>query len=836
MLLILRTLLSASLLLASCSAFAQTNASEKTPTHPLMPGLRCDALNETDWARPFHDRVGSGFSPLVCNMRSTPRVWSTLPASGQLRWLTVLRDTENHSRVLVNDGRLRMVSQDGTVIWTSAKVAPVLYHGPLRGGEKDYLLLGGRAVIPAADSDGKTTGAQLVLMDASTGHVEWQYVFENPRGHVKSSFGDVLPEKPGLEAAVFLSHTGEGCLLNFPPSGDPEFVWKKDVVVPGEFDEQFDHGCDIKLDFSQPDQPVIWNIRRFRCRGFDARTGEMLSSLTYDIGGARRRNYGPWNLGTGHDGQPVISVVSTRVQTHVHAIELSRDGENRLAWEHYYGEVHKESPGVVVEHLAIADLDNDGVTEVAYSVRDPKRNLKSFVRVRDAQTGAIEVELADCWGIAAPQLVGSDQASCLLTVADPQGRMPRQGDINVYAFDGSDKVRLLGEIPNARIYGSVTVTHVGRQELLLHQTGTQNNNRLACYDIQDGQLRESRNTNAVGLLQSAIQAELTGPDGESIFLNTNGNGRLQARNWAGALSWELDLAGKYTPSISASDWDGDGRAELFVAHPDNTLTVHSFNSQGDCEKVYAGDYLSATSWSPTVMLDKDGRRRLVSPTRNTKGNLEIRLTDSQMAVSAMELPISADVANAIVVNVGSFLPDGRQGIAVSVSDAASAQQGVYLLDSNSGNLLWHRDRYEDGHIAMPYTIRGVPAAFDFDGDGAEEVVMDLLSYMAFVRGDDGSFAYVLPSANIRSNNCLFAGRLYNSFSPVFESPVATKPHWLVTAGIGSLGLMNPDPREGIWKHELMYQMPRRLGMIDADGDGVMEVGYARCQSRSLYVP
>jgi|GEM_PF-969025 len=816
------------LVLATHSSSAKPDDDKKLLTHPLVPGLRSSQLNETDWARPFHDAIGSGFSPLVCDIESTSRVWSSIGTPGQLRWLIVLAGDNGRARVLVNDGRLRLIDTNGQLIWTSTKVAPVLYHGPLRGGSKNYLLLGGRAQLKSSDNEqrGKTTGAQLVLMDADTGDVEWRHVFSNPRGHVKPAIGDILPEMPGREVAVFLSHTDEGCLINFPPTGDPEFVWQKKVTIPGEFDEQFDHGCDIRLDVSQPNAPIIWNVRRFRCRGFDARTGEMLSTLSYDIGGAHRRNYGPWSLGVGRDGQALACVVSSRVQTHVHGIELSRKGENRLAWQHYYGEVHKESPGVVVEHLAIADLDGDGITEVAYSVRDPKQTLRTFVRVRDAQTGKIEVELPDCWGIGAVQKVGTDEMSCLLTVSDPDGRMSLQGDISVYVFENPNTVQSVGKIPNAKQWGPATVTHHGHNELLLRQTDAYNNSTLVCYDIRNDRLQETRRTAAEGLLQSRVRAELPDANGDSILLNTNHDGQLQALNWLGDLVWALPLAGRYTPSISAADWDGDGKAELFVAYPNDVLNVYSVGANGEGVKEYSGKYLSTASWNPTVLRDKEGRRRLVSPAAGSTGNLEIRLTGCDGFVAGMELPIPASVPNAIVINVGDFLPGGRQAIAVSVSDAASAQQGVYLLDVGTGKLLWHRDRYKDGLVAMPYTMRGVPAAYDFDGDGAEEVVMDLLSYMAFVRGNDGSFAYILPSSNIRTTDSMYAGKLYNSFSPVFKSTTDKKAHWLVTSGIGSVGLMKPDPSEGIWKHELVYDMPRRMGMIDVDNDGVLEVGYA----------
>lgn len=818
--------------LAALACSARSDGPQPTATHPLVPGLRSDDLNDTDWARPFHDRVGSGFSPLTCGITAAPKAWSVIESPGQLRWLTPLTDATQGTRILVNDGRLRLVDLDGRVLWTSTHVAPVLYHGPLRGDHRNYLLLGGRAAIPGSEDSpqGKTTGPQLLLLNVQTGLVEWRHVFHSPQGLVKPAVGDILPEKRGLEAAVFLSHAEEGCLISFPPSGDPEIVWQKQVVIPGEFDEQYDHGCDIKLDLSQPDQPVIWNVRRFRCRGFDARTGEMLSTLSYEIGGAHRRNYGPWNLGTGRDGQPLICVVSNRVQTHVHGIELTRSGNNRLAWQHYYGEVHKESPGVVVQHLAIADSDNDGITEVVYTVRDPKQDLRTFVRVRDAQTGRVEVELPDCWGLAVIPDTGSDGATCVLALEDPGGRMPHQGDLRVYTLEQPNSARLIGTIPNARTWGPLTVTQHGHRELLMRHTDESGRAALVCCDISNGELQETRRTTATSLLSGSLQAELTGEDREPVYLNTSRQGQLQASTWSGEVTWELPLAGRSVLPVSAADWNDDGRAELFVAGPRGAapglLNVYSFDAQGNTEPQFETEYLTTTVWSPTIVRGEDGRARLIAPAADSSGNLEIRLVDCTGSESQIGLPIPAAVPNSIVVNAGDFLPGAKPGIAVSVSDNASAQQGVFLLDVEAGRVIWHRDRYRDGAVAMPYTMRGVPVTYDFDGDGADEVVMDLLSYMAFVRGHDGSFAWILPSANIRSDDCLYAGRLYNSFSPVYRSAEDTQAHWLVTAGIGSVGLMKPDPREGHWKHELTYDMPRRLGMIDVDQDGVMEVGYA----------
>ena len=53
------------------------------------------------------------------------------------------------------------------------------------------------------------------------------------------------------------------------------------------------------------------------------------------------------------NGHPLICVVTENVQEHVHAIRLHREGENELAWSHYYGELYIV-PGVALEHITIA--------------------------------------------------------------------------------------------------------------------------------------------------------------------------------------------------------------------------------------------------------------------------------------------------------------------------------------------------------------------------------------------------------------------------------------------------------------------------------------------------
>jgi hypothetical protein len=128
----------------------------------------------------------------------------------------------------------------------------------------------------------------------------------------------------------------------------------------------------------------------------------------------------------------------------------------------------------------------------------------------------------------------------------------------------------------------------------------------------------------------------------------------------------------------------------------------------------------------------------------------------------------------------------------------------------------------------------LPVAFDFDGDGLEDIGMDLYSYMAWLRGLDGSFVFVQHTRNIRAEGALGVGHLQHSFVPLFQEPTATKPHWFVPlGGYGPVGLMEPGPGAAVWKEELEEAIPVKIGMVDVDGDGALEVAYAYKRGRTF---
>lgn len=803
---------------------AATQAAEvehaKRDTHPLMPGIRSTEMWNRDWPRTHHDKLATGFSPLVCGMTAAPAEWASIPVPGQVGWMRVVARGSDEA-LLINDSHLRLITGKGDEQWSAAAAGNLVYCGPLHGDGRQCLLLG--------------SGRYLREVDLDTGQTLWTHEFQPAHVDLVVRVADILPERPGLEAAVFLNHGEEGSLWSFPPNSQPELMWQQTVVKPGEFDERYDHHSGIELDLSQPAEPVIWNVRRFRCRGIDARTGRMVSSLEYEIGGEPRRNYGTWALGKDHRGQPLAVVLGESVQLHAHAIRLNRSGQNELAWQRYYGEVYKDAPGVALAHLAIADLDGDGTTEVAYSIRDPTHDYRSFVRVRDAETGQVEFELADHWGAAVLPADDANKTTLLLAYAAPAGATPAQGDLAAHVVDDAWPARKVRGWKNAEVVRPATSSRPS-QSFWVRAAGAKGDRVLERYRWSGLAVDAMQTLQVSAAPTAALAAIIRSSDGGETFVLQSTDGRLLFADQQGQVSAEVPLHGLGLPTVSAADLDGDHRAELLVSLPQRRMHVVSFDDNGDA--VLRSELASAAQWfdlGPVAYdLLGDGVPAIVRTAPATDGALVVsaaRLGGKPLWQTRLD--VAAQEVEGCQINAGQFLAADHAGVAVSVTDGRQIREGTYLLDGRTGQVRWFKSKYRDGSTIMPYRSRGVPTAIDFDGDGIEEVGMDLLSYMAFLRGADGSFAYVCPTRNIRTENAVYGGHLYNTYCPIFARPADSRPHWFVIGGFGPFGVMSPDPTQGIWRVDLGYDVPPKIGLVDVDGDGQMEVGYAAENDRTF---
>jgi hypothetical protein len=336
-------------------------------------------------------------------------------------------------------------------------------------------------------------------------------------------------------------------------------------------------------------------------------------------------------------------------------------------------------------------------------------------------------------------------------------------------------------------------------------------------------------------------------NGSPRLLVTGSRGALEYLTWEGKRLWELPLVGGSTSTLSAGDLNGDGRPELvaltsgnrvrsFALHqpptPEGSGSALRFdtNHQPLFQEIANHEFHSRRGRLSPLLYDLEGNGKLclVCPGTREEGKLAVHAFRGNGALLwETVLDASTDAGGmAVGWNAGQFLPGPRAGVAISIGNDERTREGTFMLEGRTGKVLWFRDLYRDTNAVRGFVPLGVPAAFDWDGDGVEEISMDMYSYMAMIRGADGSMAFLRHTSNISGKDALYAGTLYNSFCPVYRESSDTQPHWFVPLGFGSIGLMNPEPTGGIWKEELEYDLPDKVGMVDVDGDGRMEVGYS----------
>jgi hypothetical protein len=221
-----------------------------------------------------------------------------------------------------------------------------------------------------------------------------------------------------------------------------------------------------------------------------------------------------------------------------------------------------------------------------------------------------------------------------------------------------------------------------------------------------------------------------------------------------------------------------------------------------------------------------GEMCLIAPGTTDDGHVTIRAYRADQSLlweSTLDYSTAYD-ANVVTCNAARALPGGAPAVVVHLTNSLRSDDATFGLDGRTGKVLWVRRGTYNG---MPYRPEGIVGAIDVDGDGLDELANDMLAYMAYHNGDDGSFALVKPLSDLGT----VAG-LYNCFTPLYRNASDARPHWLVPSGTGNSGMMGPD-FQTLWSENAGYDVPGHVGIIDVDGDGVLEAGYANKSSRNF---
>jgi len=789
----------------------------------LLPGVWSDEVRNPAWPSTFHDPWLTGFSPLPCDMPKAPDLWATIELGGAARWAIFLPDRQGGSFLLVQDARLRCIDATGKVVWERPGVEAIFYE-PLHGD--------GTWTV------GAVAGRTLLLLDARSGQPFWQRSFEGTIGTGQVRVARFLEEFPGKQLVVFPQYARTGQVFVFERGQrSPKLLWQTEEAGVVNWPQRADHGASVVVD---PHGREIWNVRHHTINVFDAGTGRLLHRHEFRVRGKRRRNYGPVLAVRAGEANSLLAVMSQRVEHHFCCFRRESSGSFARLFERFFGYVYAPADhGACVAYTpsGLGDADADGHPDVAYSVRTAGPKPETRTVICDLSTGQQRV-LPQTWLAGLADLDGDGKKE-VLAYEDVAAEMPGRGTLRVFRFTESGSLEGMGRIQDVRLvtrplspieqpgWAAWTNLDLSAPAVLTGPEGAAalvrrlDSGRTRLLKLEGGELRllpapsviERGEVLAVGRWRES---------GPHLVVIQTAAGQLELAARSGDVQFQLPLRGGAAALSSAVDLNGDGRCELVTRCPDGRLRVHRIDDSGRAKLVWSAPFEAQTSrLSPLARdLTGDGGPEVVGFGRAADGVPTVRCHDHDGRI-LWETPLPMPGSSTIVKWIaGDFCGPGRSGLFVSVQQDL-AREASFLLDGRNGRIVWQGPTANTPGGVRTCSPVGIPTAFDFNGDGWDDVLLDYRDYVAVLNGRDGSFLQSPISLPPVPAGWKVA---YSSFTPVRASG-RMKPHFLLPLGHGGIGLLGPDLRTEVWFHKPYYDTPQKVGLIDVDGDGRLEVGY-----------
>jgi outer membrane protein assembly factor BamB len=820
--------------------------------HPLMPGVQSAGILSTDWPVSFHDQLVSGFSPLTCGMNKSPKIWSEFHLGGKASEAVYLyEDTINDSLngengtpfLLVKDSRLRRIDSSGKEVWSIPSGA-VLFYQNLHGEfSKDFYEKNGFA---------KTLGVQqgnaLLLVNPNTGKIYWKKQFQGSIGPDKIRVAKTILPNPGKQIFVFPKYCDQAYCYGFLKGKlEPVEIWKTEAGVR-DWQTEADHGVSTII---EPDGTVIWNVRHHTINMHDVLTGKWKRRFEFKIKGQFRRNYGPTVLGNSKDGTKLIGMIGQKVQDHISCFTRSTKESHKEIFHHYIGEVYRDH-GIQLwlPVDGLGDVNGDSSLDFVYSRRIIDPEVQTQTVICEAGTGQEKI-IKNSWIAGIVDLDHSGKKT-IFAYSDPKAEMTRQGYLQIYQLDQSGNPVLKKTFPNTELI-LATPTAIDQPENIawciarletavnipLQNKVGKGKTGVLIRDYQDqkikllSQVEDSFHLQALHQIpfhseilcvRSSINEKMLNvvvqlPDGSLQIIPVS----LSVNNVSAHQPISVSLKGGGSYLATASDLTGDGACELLVTTPNDSLNVYTFNSSGKQSLIWRGEFkaseVSSRLGAVVADLNSDGQKNVVGFGESKNGKPTVILYDQKGNMvwnSVLPMP---DTSTIVKWTPGNFFGPSHAGIFISVQQGQTLEVS-FMLNGKDGRIVWKGNSILLDRGTRAMNPLGMPAVYDADGDGKEDLLLDYRDYMSIVQGSTGKHIQKPINVGGEINEWI----AYNSLLPVYKSE-NKKPHFLVMLGYGGVGLFQNDFQTNEWYHDLDYHMPQKVGMIDVDGDGELEIGY-----------
>jgi len=764
-----------------------------------------------DWPEVRQNAQLTAIQPLPGAMEQAPVSLARYNLDRSQPALTPVAAEGGHVALCIVAGALRCYDTTGALRWEShppgLNFSSIKANEDLDGdGSDEILLMAGRPTAPYAAA---------VLVSLADGQVLWRYDVE-PMSYAWYLYaGRYLPGVSSKQVVVIMhgyppdKDNGYIVLVEYREAGDaPQQKWRYD------FDAYtcFPSFLQTDLDGDGVEELVVETHSRMWF--LDVLTGSVKHFAQWDVSPGNVRSYGLVEfVDLDRDGREDFLCIADFAQHH--EVLFNRNGRMARAWCHGWAEsVTTGKVATTWPQPPYADLDGDGQYEIVVSMFNSEGKGQWLVRAYDVMTGTLKYR--------APGLI----AACVL----------ESGEVLANACEDATQSVLRG-------------AHVLRV--------TEGRLAAVWQDVSSTAAKPS------GKVPAHIEN-----GGEKRVVRIEEDGSIALAPWtppppppAPDFSAVPSTQGPALPTLLAADCTGDGKNEV-VLYREPAVEVVAWHDTGLAK---AAEY---TSSAPPVLADlnADGSLDLVSCSVSTVAPPEVTAVTPCLADRALwstQLPAPDRTG----------LPQPRRAYLRTGRFTGKPTPDVYfwagtpvvrsvVLDGATGEMLW--DQGECPGIPRYWGPSvNLASAWDYDGDGNEDLVFTNPDYFCIASGPTGDFLlgpayplnifsqpsqglYTLPA--ILANDdavptvCLVSGHYFQAAMSIQAEPLwyklpAAGEHapkregflrladgtWLMGFGRQNGAFACVDVGDGAVRWELPLDATASdVITCDVDGDGALE--------------
>lgn len=720
-------------------------------------------------------------------------------------------------------GALHCYAADGSLQWTShppgLNYVQIAVVEDLNGdGTVEIALRAGRPADPYGAA---------VLVDLASGDLVWRYDVE-PMSYAWYLFtGHYLPGVASKQLIVLMH--------GYPPDAENGYIALFDYAADGPVPAQrwrydFDaYTCFPTLQRSDVDGDGVEELgvqTHSRMWLIDPVTGAKEQFIEWDVSPGNVRSYGLTEfVDLDGDGREDFLCIANFAQHH--EVLLNRDGTLEKAW--HYGWDESVTTGKVATtwpEPPYADVDGDGAMELVVSMFNARGDSAWAVRVYAMATGTIEYEHPGLIAAALRDLNEDGRAEILADASDDPAVASRTGGIEAGRGDGA-VVLAVRDGALAEVWRDPAAEAVRSRDA----NGPHIRRRDGAYRVRMA---------SATMHETPYEAPppTPGPDFSAV----------------------PDLVGPALPDLLAADFDGDGINEVLVytqgqAHLYNVGAgrLHSIGTYpSGCLPAVADFDGDGVADLAVVEAAPDRRPRVavVAPGRNNATIWETELPQPPQA--GLPAPRVA------YLRTGNFLGRGAPDLYAWIGTPTVRS---VVLHGATGQLVWEKTEFEGIERYYGPSV-DLAAAYDFDGDGCDDLVFTNPDYYCVADGPTGAMLlgplfppnifdqpsqglYTLPAILAGADGpptvVLAAGHYFQAAMSVRadpywyklpvagESPCAAEGFlaqdgtWLMGFGRqnGQFACVEVEDGTLRWEHPLEASASDPIA-CDVDGDGQME--------------